>query len=134
MPILQRKKSLSLPIVTSPRLPIRCEITMLMTFSPMSCVFMLTNSWRINAPTVRSRRVVLMTEQDGSYFPTNFVSKEDLLFTRPDLETKILMLSDADVANIADKVGDALQETYWIAVGVVLANYLGVSQVADTED
>jgi hypothetical protein len=74
-----------------------------------------------------------MTDIDTPYFPTNFVSREDLLSARPDLESEILAMSDIDIAHIADEVGDALQEMYSMALPIVLANYLGVSEVSDSK-
>ncbi len=65
-----------------------------------------------------------MTEAEPRSFPTNSVAKEDLLYCRPDLERAIEALADSDIERIANKVGDALQEDYWSALGIVLANYL----------
>jgi len=66
-------------------------------------------------------------------FPTNSVAREDLLYIRPDLKREIAALDDDDIAKIADKVGDALSEEYWSALGIILASYLGVSE-SDEED
>jgi len=57
-------------------------------------------------------------------FPTNWVSKEDLLYSRPELADKISQLSPSEVAHLAAKVGDALTESYWLALGVVLDDFL----------
>ncbi len=56
--------------------------------------------------------------------PTNWVTKADLAYCRPNLADKIRRLDVSDMQEIAGKVGDALQETYWIAVGVILDEYL----------
>ena len=66
--------------------------------------------------------------------PTNWVAKEDLLSIRPDLASQIGMLDDNDLAEIADKVGDALSESYWIALPIILASYLGVPELDDDVD
>ncbi|MHB8629596.1 MAG: hypothetical protein ACYDBJ_24245 [Aggregatilineales bacterium] len=66
--------------------------------------------------------------------PTNWVAKEDLLSVRPDLKRRIQALTENDLSAIADKVGDALSESYWIALPIILASYLGVAEVADYED
>lgn len=65
-----------------------------------------------------------MIEDEPQSFPTNSVAKEDLLYCRPDLERQIETLDDSDVERIANKVGEALQETYWMALNIVLSNYL----------
>ena len=69
------------------------------------------------------------TPPDVVSFPTNSVSKADLLSVRPDLARQIQAFDDGDLAHIADKVGDALAESYWIALAMILA-----SHVADYED
>jgi hypothetical protein len=56
--------------------------------------------------------------------PTNWVCKADLISCRPHLEEKITSFDDGDVQIIADKIGDALQETYWLAMGIILDDYL----------
>jgi hypothetical protein len=63
-----------------------------------------------------------MTEKQP--IPTNYVSKDDLLYSRPDLREKIAALNTSDIEIIADKIGDALQETYWLAVDIILEDYL----------
>jgi hypothetical protein len=60
--------------------------------------------------------------------PVSWIAKEDLRSVRPELADQIKTLSAAQMAYIADKVGDALQDTYWIAVEIVLDRYF-----ADTE-
>ena len=74
-----------------------------------------------------------MTEGEPRSFPTNSVAKEDLLFCRPDLEQEIEALAESDIERIANKVEDALQENYWTALGIVLANYLQVHEINDTD-
>lgn len=67
-------------------------------------------------------------------FPTNSVAKEDLLSIRPDLEGQIQALDDNDLFRIANKVGDALSESYWTALPIILASYLGVPEQEDVID
>ena len=55
--------------------------------------------------------------------PTNWVCKTDLIHCRPDLEEKIAALDDGDIEHFADKIGDALQETYWLAMEIILAEF-----------
>ncbi len=56
--------------------------------------------------------------------PTNWITKADLIATRPQLVEKIRRLEVEDMQTIATKVGDAQTETYWIALGVILDEYL----------
>jgi hypothetical protein len=69
-----------------------------------------------------------------SAFPTNWVAKADLLSVRPDLKRRIQALDDDDLSTIADTVGDALTESYWIALPIILAAYLGVPEAVADED
>jgi hypothetical protein len=66
-----------------------------------------------------------MSEQQP--IPTNWVSREDLIYCRPDDKDRLAALGDSDVEYIAGKIGDALQETYWLAMGIVLSDYLEAS-------
>lgn len=64
-----------------------------------------------------------MTEQPP--IPISWVSKEDLIYCCPDRREQLESLDDSEVEYIADKIGDALQETYKLAMEIVLADYLG---------
>ncbi len=75
-----------------------------------------------------------MIEGEPRSFPTNCVAKEDLLYCRPDLEPEIEALADSDVERIADKVGEAIQDAYWMALGIVLADYLHVPEDDDMDE
>ena len=55
--------------------------------------------------------------------PVAWVTKEDLLYCRPDLEAQIEALSAGDMAYLADKIGDAFQVTYQLVIDVVLDEY-----------
>ncbi len=74
-----------------------------------------------------------MVEQKWSFFPISWVGKQDLLNRRPDLAEQINALSDAEVEYIGEKIGDALQETYKVAMGIVLTDYFGVKE-PDTDE
>lgn len=64
-----------------------------------------------------------MTEQEPSHIPISWVSHVDLEHSRPELVESIGQLSDEDLQFISKKIGDALQETYWLAMGVVLDDF-----------
>ena len=64
--------------------------------------------------------------------PANWVSREDLLHCCPDLEERIRAMKPDEIATVADKVGDALQDTYWLAMDIVLRDYFGDDQEGDT--
>ena len=63
-------------------------------------------------------------------FPISWVSKEDLISCCPELEKQIQLLDASDIANIASKVGEALQESYWLALEIVLPAYLGTENMS----
>ncbi len=69
-----------------------------------------------------------MDEREIS-IPVLSLGREDLLYCRPDLKEQIEALTEADIAHLADKVGDALQEAYWMAVETVLGMYLDKQDV-----
>jgi len=58
-------------------------------------------------------------------YPIAWVSREDLVDCCPELNEQIKSLDNPDLALIADKVGDALQESYWMALEIILTGYLG---------
>jgi hypothetical protein len=66
--------------------------------------------------------------------PTNWVHKDDLAYCRPVLAEKIKALDTSAVTYIAGKIGDALQETYWMAMGIILDDYLGSGDSLGDED
>ncbi len=70
------------------------------------------------------------TQHEPQFVPVCFVGKEDLMSCRPDLAGEITELGEDDIASIADKLGDALQETYWLALDIVLTDYLGIQPSA----
>lgn len=69
-----------------------------------------------------------MREIEPKPIPVSWLSKDDLHYCRPDLKASIDNLDQGDVALIADKLGDALQDLYWQALNMVLADYLGVKE------
>ncbi len=74
-----------------------------------------------------------MIEGEPRSFPTNSVAKEDLLYCRPDLKQQIEALTDSEVEKIAGKVGEVLQEEYWMAVKILLAAHLNVPEIDDDD-
>ncbi len=64
---------------------------------------------------------------EPAFHPIAWVGKADLLNCRPDLAPQIRALNDAEVAYIGQKIGDALQETYHLALTTILTAYLAVS-------
>ncbi len=73
------------------------------------------------SPVITSVDTAMTTSHAGDEtFPVSSLSKEDLLFARPDLKDEIATLSPSDMQRLAEKVGDALQDTYWDVVGIVL--------------
>lgn len=75
----------------------------------------------------------MAVEQEPKAFPTNWVSKEDLLYCRPDLKAQIEAMSEGEVDMIAGKIGEALQETYWSAMDIVLTHYTGIEEQGELD-
>jgi len=65
--------------------------------------------------------------------PIAWVSREDLVNCCPELKEQIKSLDNSDIANISDKVGDALQESYWMALEIILTGYLGIENQEKSE-
>src|SRR5258708_7346290 len=97
----------------------------------MNCVSIPKPCWKSNTETTHQKGVNLMTEGEPRSFPTNSVAKEDLLYCRPDLKQQIEALNDSDVERIASKVGETLQEQYWMALKILLAAHLNVPEIWD---
>ncbi len=70
---------------------------------------------------------VNLAPPEPAFYPIAWIGKADLLTCHPDMEAHILALNDAEVAYIGKKVGDALQETYHLALATILTAYLDVS-------
>jgi hypothetical protein len=62
---------------------------------------------------------------DEPSYPTNSISKEDLIYARPDLEETIASLSDEQMQQIADRVGEIIKDEYWSAIDAVLSRSFG---------
>jgi hypothetical protein len=60
----------------------------------------------------------------GDDIPIVWVKRSDFVKRRPDLATEIAHLKDDEVAFLAERVGDALEEFYWIQLNVVLSLFL----------
>jgi hypothetical protein len=56
--------------------------------------------------------------------PILWVKRTDLLKRRPDLAPEIKRLNDDELAFLAERIGDALEEFYWIQLNVVLSLFL----------
>jgi len=78
-------------------------------------------------------RAALERHEDKSY-PTNSISKEDLIYSRPDLEDKIEALSDDKMRGIADRVGEIIKDEYWAAVHSVLDRAFDLNEEEMDED
>lgn len=61
---------------------------------------------------------------DDDAIPILWLNRDDLTTRRPDLIHIIQSLNDDELDFIAEKVGDALEEFYWIQVNVVLSLFL----------
>ena len=81
-------------------------------------------------------RAALERREDKSH-PTNSISKEDLIYARPDLEDKIEALSNDQMWGIADRVGEIIKDEYWSALDSVLNRIFGIESEetdADSSD
>lgn len=75
-----------------------------------------------------------MPEREPPAYPTNWVSKNDLYLSRPDLEAQINALEDGDMLEIASQIGDAVAETHDVAIDEILTAYLGISDTTITDE
>src|SRR5260221_11803248 len=55
------------------------------------------------------------------------LSREDLLYSRPDLVQTIDNLTPSQLRRIAEKLGDVLQDSYWMALGIILMEQFGLA-------
>lgn len=62
-----------------------------------------------------------MNQNEEKTYATNSISQEDLIFMRPDLSANILLLSDAEMQGIANRVGEIIKDEYWSAVASALS-------------
>lgn len=67
---------------------------------------------------------------DQRTYPTNAISKADLIYARPDLVAHLLTLSSDDIREIAAEVGDRSMDSYWTTIDYVLSK---TYKTADTE-
>jgi hypothetical protein len=72
-----------------------------------------------------------MSYPDPEPIPVSWVSKTDLLACRPDLADGITTLTEAQMSILAKELGDALQETYHLALEIVLLRALGLADDAE---
>jgi len=65
--------------------------------------------------------------------PVLELSREDVLYSKPDLEERVGPLDEATIGYLAGKLGDALQEDYWLALGIVIEAYLRAAGKEDDD-
>ena len=75
-------------------------------------------------------------EQESIYpqeheYPVIMLTREDLVYLRPDQELQIAELSDMDMARIADRLGSALSDARWDALETILDGYLPMPEPVD---
>lgn len=63
-------------------------------------------------------------------YPTNAISKADLIYARPDLLSHLLTLSSDDIREIAAEIGDRSMDAYWTTIDYVLSK---TYKIANTE-
>jgi hypothetical protein len=68
-----------------------------------------------------------MSHPEPDPIPIGWLSRTDLLACCPELSDRIATLSEAQMAIIANEIGDALQDTYHIALEIALLRALGLS-------
>jgi hypothetical protein len=74
-----------------------------------------------------------MAQERDFFIPISWDGKQDLRNVRPKLAEQIDSLDDKAMQNIADKVGDALQETYRVALEIALLKPLGITEPPDDD-
>lgn len=81
--------------------------------------------WLAGVIALKSRELTTQQETDPSPapLPVSWLSREDLLHSHPELADEITALRDDQVEYIAERVGDALQETYWQALDMTLTDF-----------
>ena|SRR5260221_8138183 len=91
-------------------------------------------SWAMSAEQPIGDNDFAFAEQydDALIVPVISLSKEDLFYCREDLTETILALTPSQLARIADRLNDALQDSYWTAMGIILTEQFGIG--ADNED
>lgn len=65
-----------------------------------------------------------MAERTPLSIAVAWLSREDLLYCRPDLENEIEALDDAQLIELASQVSDALQEAHHLTMFTILSDYL----------
>jgi hypothetical protein len=61
-----------------------------------------------------------MPEHEHPPIPISWLSREDAAHCRPELAQRINKLDEGEIEYIGEKLGDALQDTYWLALGIIL--------------
>jgi hypothetical protein len=66
-----------------------------------------------------------MTEAEHPSYPVIWLSREDMLYCRPDLSREIEAFTEAEMAGLARKVGYAVLETYLMSIEILLNDKFG---------
>lgn len=69
--------------------------------------------------------LMLNCESNSNAYPTNWVSREDLVSSRPDLTEAIGTLEEWEIERLAKQIGDHLTETYGLVLDVLLTKRFG---------
>lgn len=70
-----------------------------------------------------------MASAEPAPIPVCWVSRDDLLWSQPELAQRIGALTEDEVETIAEKIGDALHETYWLALRIAVEGYFIEAEV-----
>ncbi|MBX3083938.1 MAG: hypothetical protein KF716_20045 [Anaerolineae bacterium] len=77
-----------------------------------------------------------MSEREPLSFPTNHISREDLIYVSPDRESSINALSDGQMKQIANEIGESMSEEFWVATSIVLDRHVASASefIPDTRE
>ena len=66
-------------------------------------------------------------------YPTNAISKADLIFARPDLVAHLLTMSSDEIREIAHEVGERSMDAYWMTIDYVLGKSYKIADSGSDE-
>ena len=69
-----------------------------------------------------------MPENEPHYVPISWLSREDVAHCRPEQAERIHKLDEGELEYIGEKLGDALQETYWLALEIILDDFFATGK------
>jgi len=75
-----------------------------------------------------------MAERESQSFPTNHISREDLVSITPTRKIAIDAFTDEQMEQIANEIGEAISDVFWVAVAVVLDRYMPLQEQVTTVD